>query len=163
MQEIKQQDLNLASIFMPPNPLKENMAQDCECQRVRICFTFPKCHGIWAACTNKEPSGAEWGMQKTWIRHRRRQWVLSMWWLITEVGFHQQRQFTHLPLGGCTMGCMIGCDVAGVGRSSGWRFSFSVMLFRVPERPTNKEIAVTFNLRVITETEHSVIVFFSHL
>lgn len=44
----------------------------------------------------------------------------------------QSLAITHSPLGGCTLGCMFGWDVTRVGRSSGWRFSFSVILSLVP-------------------------------
>lgn len=67
--------LELASIFMPPPhpppPFKENTAEVSECQRARICFTFPKCHGIWAACTNEKQGGVEAGRKRTWVKHRR--------------------------------------------------------------------------------------------
>lgn len=64
--------LGLASIFMaphPPSPFKENTAEVSECQRTRICFTFPKCHGIWAACTNERERGVEAGRERTWVKH----------------------------------------------------------------------------------------------
>ena len=67
----------------PPSPFKEKMAEVSECQRARICFTFPKCHGIWAACTNEKPSGVEEGMQRTWVKHGRKQGAFSTSWLIT--------------------------------------------------------------------------------
>ena len=78
--------LELASIFMaprPPSPFKENTAEVSECQRARICFTFPKCHGIWAACTNEKQRGVEAGRESTWVKHGRWQGVFSTRWLIT--------------------------------------------------------------------------------
>lgn len=67
----------------PPSPLKENTAEVSECQQARICFTFPKCHGIWAACTNERQRGVEAGRERTWVKHGRQRGVFSTQWLIT--------------------------------------------------------------------------------
>lgn len=141
--------LVLASIFMPPSSFptphllsKENTAEVSECQRPRICFTFPKCHGIWAACTNEKRRGVEAGRERTRVKHGWWQGLFSTWRLIAvfmplAVGplinerSRPLHTITHSPLGGCTLGW----DVARVGWSSGWRFSLSVILSRVPENP----------------------------
>lgn len=57
--------------LIPPPSFKENMAEVSECQWARICLTFPKCHGIWASCTNEEQGEVEAGRERTWVKHGR--------------------------------------------------------------------------------------------
>lgn len=81
----KQYYLNWHPYLWPPVPhplSKGNTAEVSECQRARICFTFPKCHGIWAACTNEMRRGVAARRERTWVKRRRWQGVFSTRWLI---------------------------------------------------------------------------------